>query len=235
MTPMDNLLKDLPKLIEYRWNRVHHETLEYCKKLNSALKMEFKQTHETNNLSTNSTWAPAEHALFLEGCEKFGDNYKEVAKHVKTKSILQVQNHLHNATCKEKAKKEKIENNKHPIPVYQRFRSLEFKKVMAEHPNIEFVEISSIVNEHYRTLTTTSEGRKLKKELDEEYEKELEVWKKLINHGKWTSEEQALFLEGVKKSGAIYREIAKHITHQDKDNPASESVCRDETVCSGEM
>jgi len=54
--------------------------------------------------SRSGRWAPSEHALFLDGVEKFGKDWKAVSGHVGTRTIVQVRTHAQKYFAKLEAK-----------------------------------------------------------------------------------------------------------------------------------
>lgn len=92
-------------------------------------RMELKNPSPVIEEAKRGSWTEGEHKLFLEGIEKFGNNWKKIQAHLKTRTCIQIRSHCQRYFSKlekkaiRKAKKDKEDKL---FVVYRTYRNMTF-------------------------------------------------------------------------------------------------------------
>ncbi len=101
------------KRIKYKFSvtKVHNQTIEKLKKLKEKPKKKNNTISEKETNYLTGRWNLEEHKKFIEAIIKFGNNWKLVQKHIKTRSSTQARSHAQKFFIKLKKAKLIISNN----------------------------------------------------------------------------------------------------------------------------
>ncbi|GFH47122.1 hypothetical protein CTEN210_03597 [Chaetoceros tenuissimus] len=155
-----------------------------------------------DDIKTNTgEWSVGEHCLFLEGLERYGRSWKDVASHVKTRTAVQVSNHA-------KAHLKKIDcywtTTEHQLFLegldqYGRGRWVEIATHVETKDN---KQVSFHAKEYFEEEEMNTKSEKKDSSVEDSVKKSAR---------EWSAEEHDRFLEGLERHGRSWKDVASHV------------------------
>ncbi|GFH47112.1 hypothetical protein CTEN210_03587 [Chaetoceros tenuissimus] len=189
-----------------------------------------KDDYKTNT----GKWSTIEHCLFLEGLERYGRSWQDIASHVKTRSTEQVSKHawgfLKKTDCYWTTKEHRrfLEG----LEQYGKGRWIEIashvgtksNEQVSFHAEEYFEEMSKIQilddSEDSSSDYEESSQRKASVSAHSEPRKPFAT-----NVGEWSAGEHDRFLQGYKQHGKSWKDVASHVKTRNREQVRKHGYC----------